>query len=63
MVIALFGREVSPENLKYVQRVVDKLILKKCRLTIADPGSASKSYLDEYESVEVQKFGAMGGGQ
>ena len=37
MVIAIFGRTVSPENLKYVQRVVDKLILKKCRLTIYKP--------------------------
>ena len=37
MVIALFGREVSPENLKYVQRVVDKLILKNCRLTVYYP--------------------------
>jgi NAD+ kinase len=37
MVIALFGREVSPENLKYVQRVVDKLLLKECGLTIYQP--------------------------
>jgi len=37
MVIAIFGRTVSLENLKYVQRVVDKLILKKCRLVIYRP--------------------------
>jgi NAD+ kinase len=37
MVIAIFGRTVSPENLKYVQRVVDKLILRKCRLTVYNP--------------------------
>jgi NAD+ kinase len=37
MLIALFGRTVSLENLKYVQRVVDKLILKKCRLVIYRP--------------------------
>jgi NAD+ kinase len=37
MVIAIFGRTVSLENLKYVQRVVDKLILKKCSLTIYLP--------------------------
>jgi NAD+ kinase len=37
MLIALFGREVSQENLKYVQRVVDKLVLKHCRLTIYRP--------------------------
>lgn len=37
MVIAIFGRTVSPENLKYVQRMIDKLILKECRLTIYRP--------------------------
>jgi len=37
MVIAIFGRTVSFENLKYVQRVVDKLIMKKCELTIYRP--------------------------
>jgi len=37
MVIALFGRAVSPENLKYVQRVVDKLNMKKCRLIVYQP--------------------------
>jgi NAD+ kinase len=37
MVIALFGRTVSPDNLKYVQRVIDKLSLKKCRLTVYRP--------------------------
>jgi NAD+ kinase len=37
MVIALFGREVSPEDLKYVQRVVDKLVQKKCPLTVYQP--------------------------
>jgi NAD+ kinase len=37
MVIAIFGRTVSIENLKYVQRVVDKLILKKCHLTVYRP--------------------------
>lgn len=37
MVIALFGRAVSPDNLKYVQRVIDKLALKNCRLTVYRP--------------------------
>jgi NAD+ kinase len=37
MVIAIFGRAVSLENLKYVQRVVDKLVMKKCSLTIYRP--------------------------
>jgi hypothetical protein len=37
MVIALFGRDVSPDNLKYVQRVLDRLILKNCRLTVYRP--------------------------
>jgi NAD+ kinase len=37
MVIALFGREVSDENLKYVQRVIDKLSLKECHLTVYQP--------------------------
>lgn len=37
MVIALFGRDVSPDNLKYVQRVMDKLILKNCRLIVYRP--------------------------
>lgn len=37
MVIALFGREVTQDNLQYVQRVVDKLILRNCRLVIYKP--------------------------
>jgi NAD+ kinase len=37
MVIALFGRTVSPDNFKYVQRVIDKLVLKNCRLTVYQP--------------------------
>ena len=37
MVIALFGRTVSPDNVKYVQRVIDKLVLKNCSLTIYQP--------------------------
>jgi NAD+ kinase len=37
MVIAIFGRSVSLENIKYVQRVVDKLLLKKCELTLYKP--------------------------
>jgi NAD+ kinase len=37
MVIALYGRTVFPENYKYVQRVIDKLILKQCRITIYQP--------------------------
>lgn len=37
MVIAIYGRAVSPENLKYVQRVVDKLVIKQCRLTVYQP--------------------------
>ncbi len=37
MVIAIFGKGVSPDNLKYVQRVIDKLILRKCSLTVYRP--------------------------
>jgi NAD+ kinase len=37
MVIAIFGKGVSADNLKYVQRVVDKLIMKNCGLTIYKP--------------------------
>ncbi len=37
MVIALFGRAVYPENLKYVQHLVDKLVLKQCRLICYRP--------------------------
>jgi NAD+ kinase len=37
MVIALFGRAVSPDNLKYVQRVIDKLVLKKSGLIVYQP--------------------------
>ncbi len=37
MVIALFGRTVSPDNFKYVQRVIDKLVLKNCALTVYQP--------------------------
>lgn len=37
MVIALFGRTVSPDNFKYVQRVIDKLVLKHCALTVYQP--------------------------
>ncbi|MDX9904946.1 MAG: NAD kinase [Bacteroidales bacterium] len=32
MVIALFGKPISQENLKYVQSVIDKLLLKQCRV-------------------------------
>ncbi len=37
MNIALFGRGVSPENIKYVQRVIDKLTLEKCKLYLYKP--------------------------
>jgi NAD+ kinase len=37
MVIALFGRAVSPDNLKYVERLIDKLVLRKCRLIVYRP--------------------------
>lgn len=37
MVIAIFGKEVSSENLKYVQRVIDKLVNKQCHLIIYRP--------------------------
>ncbi len=37
MNIALFGRSVSPDDFKYVQRVVDKLQAKKCGLLIFRP--------------------------
>lgn len=37
MVIAIFGKTVSTEDLKYVQRVVDKLILKGCELVVYKP--------------------------
>jgi NAD+ kinase len=43
MIIAIFGREVSPENHKYVQRVVDKLVLKQCRLSVY------RSFFDQLE--------------
>jgi len=37
MVIALFGRTVSTDNLIYVQDVIDKLKLKNCSLTVYQP--------------------------
>jgi NAD+ kinase len=37
MVIALYGREISQDNLKYVQRVIDKLVLKQCSMTLYRP--------------------------
>lgn len=37
MVIALFGKAVSPDNLKYVQSVIDKLVLRNCKLTVYGP--------------------------
>jgi NAD+ kinase len=37
MVIAIYGKEISSENLKYVQRVVDKLVLQNCSLTVYKP--------------------------
>lgn len=37
MLIALFGKSVSADNLKYVQRLVDRLILKKCSLLVYKP--------------------------
>ena len=37
MNIGIFGRSVTDENLQYVQRVVDKLALKKCKIFIFKP--------------------------
>ena len=37
MQIALFGRMVPAEELKYVQRLVDKLVLKKCSILVFRP--------------------------
>jgi NAD+ kinase len=37
MVIALYGRTVSSDNLIYVQRVIDKLELRKCRIMVFRP--------------------------
>jgi len=37
MVIALFGRSVSSDNLIYVQRVIDKLEHRKCRIMVFRP--------------------------
>jgi NAD+ kinase len=37
MLIAIFGRSVSTDNHKYVQRVLDKLVMKNCRLIIYRP--------------------------
>jgi NAD+ kinase len=37
MVIAIYGKEISTENLKYVQRVIDKLVNKSCHLTVYKP--------------------------
>jgi len=37
MVIALFGRSVTVDNLVYVQRVVDKLLRKNCRIIMFKP--------------------------
>ena len=73
MVIALFGRTVSPDNLKYVQRVLDKLNLKKCRLTVYRPFyealnnqvefPADIDYFEDYQGIEdkVDVFFSIGG--
>jgi NAD+ kinase len=37
MVIALFGREVSKDNIKYVQRLIDKLVMRQCEITVFQP--------------------------
>ncbi|MFO7613192.1 MAG: NAD kinase [Bacteroidales bacterium] len=37
MVIALFGRSVTVDNLVYVQRVFDKLLRKNCRIIMFQP--------------------------
>ncbi len=37
MVIAIFGRSVSSDNMKYVQSVLDKLVMKNCRLFLFFP--------------------------
>jgi NAD+ kinase len=73
MLIALFGREVSPENHKYVQRVIDKLVLKHCRLTIYRPFydqlqgdvefPGDINFFDDYEGIvgKVNFFFSIGG--
>ena len=37
MIIGLYGRSVSPEDMVYVQRVIDKLLLRNCQLYIYRP--------------------------
>jgi NAD+ kinase len=54
MVIAIYGKDISAENIKYVQRVIDKLILKKCRLTIYKP--FYKIFKDQVEFPEDVDF-------
>jgi len=73
MVIALFGRMVSQDNLKYVQRVIDKLILKQCKLTVFQPFydllkdqvvfPADMDYFSDFRGIEgrVDIFFSIGG--
>jgi len=73
MVIAIYGRAVSPENLKYVQVVVDKLILKQCGITIFQPFfellqgqvkfPADIDFFDDYRGIvgKVDFFFSIGG--
>jgi NAD+ kinase len=52
MNIALFGKSVSPDNLKYVQRVIDKLTLKKINLYIFKPFfEAVKASVDFHSDI------------
>jgi NAD+ kinase len=73
MVIAIFGRAVSTDNLKYVQHVIDKLVLKNCRLTIYRPFfetlhdqvifPADVDFFQDYKGVagKVDFFFSIGG--
>lgn len=73
MVIAFFGKAVSTENLKYVQRVVDKLVMKRCRLIVYRPFfeilqdqvefPPDVELFDDYQGIEgkVDFFFSIGG--
>lgn len=60
MIIALFGRSVTPENYKYVQRVVDRLILKKCRMLVFKPLFDSlKNNIDFHSEIDFFQEGQV----
>ena len=73
MIIALYGREISEDNLKYVQRVVDKLVIKQCGLTVYRPFydllngrvefPANVDFFNDYQGIigKVNFFFSIGG--